>query len=27
VDLVDDTDPTWRDLVAAAIDLDQADED
>jgi hypothetical protein len=27
VDLVDDTDPTWRDLVAAAIDMDQADED
>ena len=27
VDLVDDTDPTWRDLVAAAVDLDQADED
>jgi hypothetical protein len=26
VDLVDDTDPTWRELVANAIDLDAADD-
>nr|WP_313417025.1 hypothetical protein [Brevundimonas diminuta] len=25
VDLVDDTDPTWRDLVARAVDLDGED--
>ena len=25
VDLVDDTDPTWRDLVANAIDLSEGD--
>ncbi len=25
VDLVDDTDPTWRDLVARAVDLDGQD--
>ena len=27
VDLVDDTDPVWRDLVTAAIDMGAADED
>ena len=27
VDLVDDTDPVWRDLVTAAIDMSAADED
>lgn len=27
VDLVDDSDPTWRDLVTAAVDLDAADQD
>lgn len=27
VDLVDDTDPTWRDLVAGAVDLDDADDE
>ncbi|WP_312685251.1 hypothetical protein [Brevundimonas nasdae] len=27
VDLVDDTDPTWRDLVTRAIDPSAADED
>ena len=25
VDLVDDTDPTWRDLVARAVDMDGED--
>jgi len=25
VDLVDDTDPTWRDLVARAVDMDSED--
>lgn len=27
VDLVDDTDPTWRDLVANAVDLSDGDDD
>jgi hypothetical protein len=27
VDLVDDTDPTWRDLVENAISLDDAEDD
>ncbi len=27
VDLVDDTDPTWRDLVANAVSLDDAKDD
>ena len=27
VDLVDDTDPVWRDLVTAAIDMSAADDD
>ncbi len=26
VDLVDDTDPTWRDLVARAVDMDGEDQ-
>ena len=27
VDLVDDTDPTWRDLVANAVDVSDGDDD
>jgi hypothetical protein len=27
VDLVDDSDPTWRDLVAGAVDTSESDED
>ena len=27
VDLVDDTDPTWRDLVANAVDMPDGDDD
>lgn len=27
VDLVDDTDPTWRDLVANAVDMSDGDDD
>ena len=26
VDLVDDTDPTWRDLVASAVDADEGED-